>query len=313
MAQTANLRHTAAEIDDKLDQAHEHDNRDVLDELTPADLERLRNSEGGVGDALNLPLGQDLTVDGVLFSADTSVWDALNRIHNPVIPPTYLSPTLTLAGTTPLAREIGELVTVTLTPNFTQRNGGAATQYRLSRNGTNILTQATVSAHTDTEFQLTENTTYQAQVDFSQGAILNDSAGNPHPHGRIEAGTITSGNVQYLPRRVAFFGHGTTTVAPEISDDIRSLQSSFLHPQNNTTMVVDVPEGSHFVCFAYPANLRPITSIIQAGLNMDVKDGFTETVIEVDGANGFDAIDYRVYYTITEFPFGALTRYTATI
>ena len=273
------------------------------------------------GNATETEMGESITVSnavggwnvGDIIPSDANVHEVIQRMLNPVIPPVYLPPLLTLNGSTPLAREIGEFVTPTLTPNFTQRNGGAISQYRLSRNGVNILTQATATAHTDAEFQLSENTTYQAQADFGQGAILNDSAGNPHPQGRIEAGTVTSSNVQYLPRRMAFFGHDTLPNEPETSDDIRSLQGSFMHPVNNTTMVANVPIGSQFVCFAYPSNLRPITSIIQSGLNMDVKDGFTETTIQVEGANGFDSIDYRIYYTVTEFPFGALTTFTATI
>ena len=47
---------------------------------------------------------------------------------------------------------------------------------------------------------------------------------------------------------------------------------------------------------AYPATLRDVTSILDVnGLNAEIKSGFTKTEVQVEGANGFDAIAYKVY------------------
>ena len=248
-----------------------------------------------------------------IIPAGTALEAILKKMLNPVIPPTYLAPTLTLAGTTPLAREIGENINITLTPAFTQRDGGAITQYRLSKNGSNLFTGATAIPQNDS-LQLTANTTYQASADYSQGPIKNDSANNPDPNGRIPAGTVTSGNVIYLPQRRSFFGRLISDTVPNTNALVRALTQNALNSQNNSVMVASVQAGDRGVCFAYPATLRAPTSITQAGfMNMDVKDAFTEITVTVEGANGYSPIAYRVLYNINDLPFSANDTFTLTV
>lgn len=47
---------------------------------------------------------------------------------------------------------------------------------------------------------------------------------------------------------------------------------------------------------AYPATLRDVSSVQDVnGMNAEVKTAFTKTVVSVEGANGYQAIDYKVY------------------
>ena len=47
---------------------------------------------------------------------------------------------------------------------------------------------------------------------------------------------------------------------------------------------------------AYPATLRELTSIKDVnGLNADITGAFAKSVVAVEGAGGYRAIDYRVY------------------
>ena len=258
------------------------------------------------------PVG-GLTVGSTITNTETLL-EVFRRMLNPRVPAQYMAPTLSLSGTAPLQREIGENVTPTLTPNFNAGDSGGATEYRLSRDGSVIHTAATPIAHADTAFQLVANRVYQSAVDFAQGPIKNDSEGNPDPIGRIEAGTVTSGNVTYTPVRRSFFGALTDGTIPDNTAFIRALPGSQLNAGNNTVMAVDVAVGQRGAVFAYPATLRSPTSIIQAGLGSDVKGLFTEIIVPVEGANGFTPIDYRVIYLLPEFPFtGATERFTLTI
>lgn len=46
----------------------------------------------------------------------------------------------------------------------------------------------------------------------------------------------------------------------------------------------------------YPATLRDVNSVQDVnGMNAEVKTAFTKTVVSVEGANGYQAIDYKVY------------------
>jgi len=251
--------------------------------------------------------------NGTVISVGTAIENIIRRMLNPVVAPTYVAPTLTLAGTQPLAREIGEQIMPVLTPTWTLHDGGAMTQYRLSRGGTVIFTSGTATAFTDAAFYLLANTTYQAAADHGQGPIKNDSEGDPHPEGRISAGTRTSGNVTYIPQRRAFFGGLPHPVVPDSSAQVRGISNTLLNPANNTVMTATATVGARGVCFAYPATLRAATSIMQQSLNMNVLTGFTETTVTVEGANGHLPVAYRVYYVIPEFPFASEEVFVATI
>lgn len=57
-----------------------------------------------------------------------------------------------------------------------------------------------------------------------------------------------------------------------------------------------IPVGAIRVVFAYPATLRDVSSVQDVnGMNAEVKTAFTKTVVSVEGANGYQAIDYKVY------------------
>ena len=272
--------------------------------------------------AETVTMGNQLTVSnpiggfkaGDSLTNDDNVWGFIKKILNPRVAPAYAMPTLTLSGSQPLNQEIGSNVTPTLTPTWDQNDGGAIEEYRLSKGGTVIFTDSQASVHTDATFQLTVPVTYNASVDYDQGAIKNDSESNPDPTNRIESGTRASGNVTYTPQRCGFYGPLMSGAIPSDSTIVRALPSNVLNPNTNTVMVADVPSGGRGCCFAYPSTLRAPTSIIQRGLGVDVKAGFAEIAVSVNGANDYDAASYRVVYLITEFPFtGEGERFTLTI
>jgi len=289
----------------------------IVDSLTffPVIITGGSGGEGGGNTTESITVSNEIGgwKNNDVIPVGTALEAILKKMLNPVIPPTYLAPTLTLAGTTPLAREIGENINITLTPTFTQRDGGAIIQYRLSKDGTVLYTGATAIPQNDA-LQLIANTTYQAAADYAQGAIKQDSAGNDDPNGRIPAGTVTSGNVIYLPQRRSFFGRLISDTVPNTNALVRALTQNALNSQNNTVMVASVQAGDRGVCFAYPATLRAPTSITQAGfMNMDVKDAFTEITVTVEGANGYSPIAYRVLYNINDLPFSANDTFTLTV
>jgi len=251
---------------------------------------------------------------GDTISATDSAYYIVKRLLNPLLPPVYVLPNLTLTGSIPMAREIGENVVPVLTPVWTQNDGGSFEKYRLYKDGSEIYANLTEEvAHTDSAFQLVANVIYNAQVDYMQGEIKNDSDGEPDDSGRIYAGTSTSNNIIYTPQRKAFYGSLTDDTLPDTSVFIRSLAGSSLNPVNNTQLTVDVPVGERGCVFAYPDTLKAPTSIIQQSLGFDLKGSFKDEIVEVEGANGYAPINYRVYYLLAEFPFVSNERIILTI
>ena len=249
---------------------------------------------------------------GTVIESEKDLYALLRWILRPIERPVYHAPTLSLAGTTPFAREIGSHVDTTLTPTWTQNDAGALAEYRLRRGAEVIYTGTAPVAQTES-FQLIANTSFNAQADFSDGPIKQDSAGNDDDYGRIMAGTITSNTLTYTPFRRAFFSALNEPEHPLTSDEVRDLPQSMLNPQNGTQITIEVNPGQRGCVFCYPQSLRTPSSIIQISLGMNVVDWFTEINMPVHGANDFAAVMYRVFYLIPEFPFSTTEHYRLTI
>jgi hypothetical protein len=51
------------------------------------------------------------------------------------------------------------------------------------------------------------------------------------------------------------------------------------------------------VVFAYPSTLKDLSSVKDKnGLEAEIISSFTSTIVSVSGANGYDSIEYKVYY-----------------
>jgi len=248
-----------------------------------------------------------------------SLEDFVRRLLDPVLPAIYVMPTLTLTGTTPLAREIGSNISPVLQPIWNQNDAGAVIAFRLFNTGSPnpIHTSNAVGNFTVPSFQLTSNTSFNAEVQYAEGPIKNDTAGNPSPAGRILAGTTPrTVNVTYLAQRRGFLGP-LTSAAPFVgmsSDQLRTLlNEGALNIVAGNTMFVDVPAGARGCAFAYPASVRAAQSIVQAGLGSNVMHEFTQIIVPVAGLNNFSPVDYRVYFNFNEFAFESSDRFTLTV
>jgi hypothetical protein len=110
--------------------------------------------------------------------------------------------------------------------------------------------------------------------------------------------------------------YGTLTEKSELTSEIiRGLKASGRALSNNSTMSVNIPVGAMRVVIAYPATLRDMTSILDKNdSNSNIISGFVgPQTIAVNGANGYSAIDYKVYYMDFADPYNASNVFTATI
>lgn len=279
---------------------------------------------GGGGGGGSSTVSADITVYGVtqgsysngnVITLGTPLEDVIKNMLQTIIPPTYAAPTLSLAGSGTLTVEAGTTITPTLTPTFTQRDGGSALTYTLKKDGATIYTNATASAQADTGFIIGDTAVnYQATDTYNQGPIKNDNQGNASPTGQIAAGTATSNTVTYSGKRYLFYTADTGVTAPADSAAVRFLTTKVLNPANGSAFTLNIPAGTARVVFAYPATLRDVTSVKYVELgNGEVKDTFTLTTFNVEGAAAFTAIGYKIYSYVPAMPYGDAVTYQVVI
>jgi hypothetical protein len=216
-------------------------------------------------------------------------------INNNITYPTYLTPTLTLSdgGETDIMVESGTSIdSASLTPIWTQNDAGLVTSYTLYKNSGMVVSSGVGFEYNVPTFNIgVETVTYYSVVEYEEGAIKNDSEGDPYPVGRISEGTIQSNNVIYRGVRAAFAGVDGSTI------DIRSLSSNILNPETNSSITLSGVTGDTAI-FAYPATLRNLTgaTFYSGGFTFNI---LSEVVRQADqavnDASGGNPITYKVY------------------
>lgn len=166
------------------------------------------------------------------------------------------------------------------------------------------------------KFVVGDDTAYKisATVSYTQGAIPVSNLGNPVENKRIPAGSISLNTDVVKGYRNAFYG--TLTEKGELTSDvIRGLTKTNADVAAGSVLSVNVPVGAMRVVIAYEATLQDLTSVLDKNdSNANIVSGFGEAkIIKVEGANGYDAIDYKVYVMDFANPYDAANVYTATI
>ena len=142
-----------------------------------------------------------------------------------------------------------------------------------------------------------ENYSISATVTHTEGAVPKTNLGNDYAAGKIAAGSKSATKGTITGHRKSFYGTTTDKGAATTSDIIRGLAGKSSGAlRNGSTFTVPIPVGALRVLIAYPATLRDITSIKDVnGMNAEIKSGFALSRVQVEGANAYSAIEYKVY------------------
>lgn len=267
----------------------------------------------------DIAISETFTVNGVSQGAynsgdvveqGTSISEVIRKMLQKELPVTYSTPTLSIAadgksGTIPL--EIGTMLTPVIAATFRQNDAGEVTRYSVKRNGQELYNVASVSNFQESGIQLTQDITYQSTVGYSEGAIKNNNFGQPVPDGHILAGEVNA-SVTFKPTRMFFYQVDTTATQPT-AEEIRAFSSDL----PKASLTINVPAGAKRIVIAIP-NTKQIQTIKYEELgNAEVLDTFTQQELEVTGANGYEAIPYRVYTYIPAIPFPSSATYKISI
>lgn len=225
--------------------------------------------------------------------------NAFAEEKNPTVTQPSLSVSLSGAG----AKEVGTEVTPTYSTTFNvgsyeygPETGVTATSYAIS--DTNSAT-ATTASGTLTTFTVEDATNYKvtATVNYSEGAIPKTNLGKDYAEGKIASGSKTATSSTITGYRNSFYGSVTDKSGDITSAVVRALsgKKNGAVSKGNTFKAAEAV-GAMRVIIAVPSP-RTVTSIKdENGLNAEAFSAFTHTTVNVEGANGYTAKEYNVYY-----------------
>lgn len=231
-----------------------------------------------------------------------SVQDWLQFLTGKAENPHVIQPSASIRLNEQGAKEVGTKVTPTYTASlnagsyqYGPATGVTATGYEIS-DGTTTKTTATGSF---TEITVADGTNYKLTAKITHGAATNAPKNNLEvevPNLKIVAGTKNATSGAITGYRNVFYGSVTSKAGTPTSAVIRALRKSNAAWDRGKNFNCPEDVGAMRVIIAVPATLS-CTSIKDVnGLNAEAISGFTKITVNVEGANGYTAIAYNVYY-----------------
>lgn len=221
--------------------------------------------------------------------------------------PSITQPSVSVSSSSFKAYEVGTNVTpsytATLNPGSYQygpATGITATSWSVVDNAAEPNTLTTASGSFP-QMQVVDGTSYSitATASYGAGAIPKTALGQEYADGQIKAGSKSATKGTITGYRNGFYGTTTTQSSGTFeSDNIRALTATNKAVTAGTVWNISIPVGARSVIFAYPSSVRDVNSVQDVnGLNAEVKTAFTQVLVNVAGANGYNPIEYKVYYT----------------
>ena len=218
----------------------------------------------------------------------------------------YTQPIVSLSMPYSSPGETGRVITLTLTPGFTQNDAGAVNQVVFKQDGNIIQTQSDLTPFVIGVEAILGDIVMSVEISYDAGVIKLDELGNPAA-GQILAGTsIASKNFTGGLRK--WFGpYGITP--PTIGTDIRTLDYSY-----DETFILQTGNTSLYQVIAVPTT-REIVSVIDldaASLDITTAYLLSGSILRVPDGGG-TLIDYNVYLSQTALPYSFSHQHSVTL
>lgn len=228
--------------------------------------------------------------------------DALNEILATAKDPTVTNPSVSISLTGAGAKEVG----TSFTPSYSVSFNAGSYQYGPATGITATYAVSDTASHTATAasgsfdaFTVGDTTNYKVSVTatHTEGAIPKNNLGSEVPSKKIASGTKSADSGAVTGYRNSFWGSVNSKDGTPTSAVIRGL-SGKKNGAISAGYTGDASEavGAMRVIIAVPSP-RTITSIKDVnGLNAEAFSAFTHITVDVEGANGYEAKTYNVYY-----------------
>lgn len=233
--------------------------------------------------------------------------------------PKTAQPSLTVTSSNIGAKEAGTKVSIAYTSTFSAGSytygpatGVTASNYKISFNGETLTTPSGTFA----EVQVTDamNLKITGTFDHTAGAVPVTNIGNEYAAGQINAATnkaASTPGTALTGYRNMFFG--TLTVKDELTSSVIRGLSVKQQVANVANKEIAIPVGALRVVFAVPSS-KTITSITDTnGLGAQIFSSFTNIKVNVEGAEGYEAKEYNVYYMDYATPNDKANSYKVTV
>ena len=243
--------------------------------------------------------------------AGKSLMEAFTAIYQQLKNPTTTQPSVSITFNQAGSYEVGSNVTPSFTASLNSgkytygpATGITAKTWAISDTNGNSATTNSGSFDTFvvTDDMNTNGTPYKitATATYDDGAIPVTNQNTAYEAGQIKAGSKSASSNTVTGYRRAFYGTLTEKLEPEAitSAVIRALKNKTdSAPTAGTYLELNVPVGCKQVIFAYPASVQDVTDVLDKnGAYAQIKSAFTMIQVNVEGANNYDAIPYKVYY-----------------
>lgn len=263
-------------------------------------------------------------VNGQTFPIGTTLDSFIEALIVKTYYPTITEPTSSMSVSLGNSVESGTTGDITLTISFNRGaitgdddggiwnpslkqddRAGAANDYEFDTVSNGVVNNKTVLGYV----VIDGSNSWSGKVSYDEGPQPLDSKGanygSPLSAGFINVSKAITG------KRNTFYG---VDVEPVDSAAIRTLSNAILGAVEGNTFTINIPSGSDRVVFAYPATMRDVSSVKYVeGMNAEVKTVFTKTTVDVEGANGYTAVTYKVYEYVPAGPFTQTVNYQVTI
>lgn len=256
-------------------------------------------------------VGADITIMGNNIGAfkvgDTikaadSVQATIRKMVQTRIEPSYTRPGVSLrisSGTAKGKYEAGTTINATLQSEFIKNDAGDLTAHSIKKNDIDVVTGTdNLAEYTFNAVLGDETVTFVSTAAFGEGVIKNDNLGDASPNRHIEAGSTTSSKITYTGIRNAFYGYDTDGVQDALATSaaIRAL-NVINGPVYKTSFIsANVPAGATRFTLAFESKIGTLGEVLykESG-NANITSQFSLTKVNVEGANGYTAVEYNVY------------------
>lgn len=210
-----------------------------------------------------------------------------------------LPPSVTINEPASMIKECGEVITtLPIKATITQKT------YTLSKadfydNNTNINTIVGIPTNGVVNMDYSCNNNDR---DMKIKVVATDSGG-----------LQGSASVDIKYSRGIFYGTSTTDTLYNTSAIVRGLDNKLLGKGKGATFTIDIPVGTKTIVIAIPATMSLADVKFRESMNMGVLSTFNVSNVDVEGANGYTAIGYKVYQYTALTSFSQVSHYDVTI
>jgi len=271
------------------------------------DLQVLDTQNVLVSDTIQVRLGVDQFLgninDGDILPQGLTVQEFLNRLLRRRILPVYakaeIFPTFTIIE----HPEFGATVSLDVSSEYQINDSGSLVYYRVytetDEDTIYLINTDQLTPYSD-EITFTDlPITISAYAGYNQGPLKYDNLGDPHPDGRIQAGSTDIKSITITPVRAIFMGGLVNRLDPGniSSADIRSLTKYTSNDYDSFELEATIPAGSGTIVFAMPVEEAGALDEIEyrEQFYTNILGSFSLTQKVVPDASGARPIYYNMY------------------